>query len=663
MERLPLLNLLGLPIWGMTFLGYGTLIVRPFRLTWSDRRESLLLSTIAGAGFFCLLIGIVGLAGWLYPSVIWPILLTGIALALWEFRAYLEAATLVQSIRRGRDALKSYLIGLPRWQQLVLALLVATICLNLIIALGPPIEGDALSQYLAIPKIFVREHRLFFFFPASNPILLWKNFDNVTPLSLQMLSAAGLATGSESFALLGNRLIGLLLLLLIAQFARRLGFPRAALLAGAIFYMTGLSNYQGRTAKVEVGAGLFEVAAIYSLWVWYARRKEVCLSGEGNGWLYLSGLFLGYAISVRQSGIYTGLLMTLFLLGSMVLLHPRRLRLIEMVAWSLVAACAGSIWLIVTYWYTRNPLFPALGGFFGTGQFTGQILPPGINRGVIGMFQMFAAMSLGPVTGGWGLVESIGPLFVTLVPAIAYTAYRLRHRGYVLLVAYVLTYYTLWFHLYAVTRLMTAAVAVAAVLAGIALAYVLERSPRFARTTLQVVVLGAFVVNLGLNLIIARHYLPHAFGLESREAFLSKMFSRPGREPSWALIEYVNSTSAEYRRILAIPWSHSYFLDNTDLIRYVALTMGQDDNPIHPLEQAGFTHVWLNDWSVHELETLGTSMPDWVSALLASDQLQLEFADEATGQYLFRIDYDKRLTDRSHQPIGRQLKWRGEETK
>ena len=649
MERLPLLYLLGLPLWAATFLGYGALVVGPFHLQWSDRLERVLLSTITGAGFFCLVVSIVGLGGWLYSPVLWLILLVGVALSVWQFRTYLKATTLAQEVRQARRAIASYLAGLACWQKLVLVLLLLTIASNLVIALGPPIEGDALSQYLAVPKVFVREGRIFFAFPASQPISVWSVFGTVTPLSLQMLSAAGLATVGESFALLGNRLVGLLLLLLIGQFARRLGFPAAALLAGATFYMTGLSNYQGHTAKVEIGAGLFEVGAVYALWVWYSTREKTRNSADGSGWLYLSGLLLGFAISVRQSGFYTALLMTMFLIGCTLFLRPRRPRLAQFLVWVFLAVSAGAIWLVAAYVYTGNPFYPALGQVFGTSwPFgpTGQILPPGINSGLGGMAQMFVALSLGPVTG-FGLVESIGPVFIVLAPAVIYTAYRLRHHGYVLLVVYVLAYYLLWFQFYAITRLMTAAVAVAAVLTGIAFVYTVERGPRLPRVMLRSVLVGAFILNLGLNLIIARHYLPHALGLESRQAFLSRMFSAPGREPAWPLIHHIGSTSTAYRRILAIPWAHSYYLDNTDLIRYSALSPAENSNPLEVLQQAGFTHVWLNQWAVDELKTLGSDLPEWVSALLESPQLWLEFADKVSEQYLFRIEYERGPMERS----------------
>ena len=637
---IPLISLIFLPLWVLFLFGIGAPICAALGLTTQDGFERALICMGVGLGTLGLVTSLIGLAGWLYPGVIWSIVVVGLLLSGWHLRPWLLCGKWRDVLSAGLSRAISRLRSLPHWQRLVLLILGLHVGLNLAVALGPPVEGDTIYTYLAVPKLFARHHGVFFAYPAPQPVSLYHalNPAPLAPLSMQMVYAVGLIAGGEAAAQLVSQLTGILLALMIFQLTRRLvGSEQglgAGLLAAALFYMTPLANYHGHASKIDFGAALMEFSGIYAFVVWYMARDRLHRHGQ-QSWLWLSALFLGYAVSMRPSGLYSAVLIGTFLAILWVFRRPERANLRELLAWGTILLLVGGLWYLVTYLVMGTPVYPIHVGEL-------PILPKGIPTGPAGMVLLFAKMSLGPLTAAGGLVESIGPLFIAAFPLIVVTVWNKRRGVYLLLGLFCVAYYVLWFQVYPITRLMMATVGVASGLAAISLTDLLgSHSWQSLKRIFVTVLLFVFSLNLGLNFIVARHFVPAALGLETRQTALAEMLSGPLTKPSWPTLQYVNSKLPSRSRILGIPWGHSYYLDQAELISARAVNLSGDASDVlRSLEESGFTHIFWNEWLLQDIQQRGDDVrPNTLDALRKSQHLELEYADEEAQQYIYRIAY------------------------
>jgi hypothetical protein len=130
-------------------------------------------------------------------------------------------------------------------------------------------------------------------------------------------------------------------------------------------------------------------------------------------------------------------------------------------------------------------------------------------------------------------------------------------------------------------------------------------------------------------------------GLESRQTALAEMLSGPLAKPSWLMLQYVNSKLPSRSRILGVPWGHSYYLDQAELISARAVHLSGDaSEALRSLEDSGFTHIFWNEWLLRDIDQRGEDVrPVTLDALRMSQHLELAYADEEAQQYIYRIVY------------------------
>lgn len=257
-----------------------------------------------------------GLAGWLYPQVVWGItivVLVGAGITLFSFPPL---------------KLRGGIKGGDIWSWGLFSLIVVQALVNLVGALGPEMGFDALWYHLPIPKIWLEAHRIFFI--GGNL------YYSAMPKLIDMLYVWG-----EMPAKIMHLVFGLLSTAVTYKLALRFTQSKLwSLLAAVIFYSNLVVGWQSITAYIDLGRTFFEVLAFYLL-----VEKKV----------YKSAVVLGLVMATK-----TIALGSLGILGVLVWLGYD---------WKKMVRFAGLAMLVSAPWYifslvsTGNPVYPIFSGY------------------------------------------------------------------------------------------------------------------------------------------------------------------------------------------------------------------------------------------------------------------------------------------------------------
>jgi hypothetical protein len=292
--------------------------------------ESLVLNLGLGYGVLGYGVLLIGLGGGLYPLVLWFLL-----------------ALLVPFSFLGRTGRweKKTCIPMSGGEKIILCILAFMLLFNFILTLAPPTTRDALTQHLALPKLFVRHHGIY------NIPFAEASFN---PLQVDMLYTLVLLLGAEecasllhfTFSLLTGALIYFLLLKSVPRWL--------ALIGPLLFLSTPLVINLSSKAYVDLGLAFYAFAAIYAL-----LQKE----GKTN-WTNISAIFVGLAAATKYNGFLVLLLLWLWFL--LEVQEENRSSILRGAAkYLLIALAVSSPWLLRNFFYTGNPLFPFFASWFG----------------------------------------------------------------------------------------------------------------------------------------------------------------------------------------------------------------------------------------------------------------------------------------------------------
>lgn len=225
------------------------------------------------------------------------------------------------------------------------------VLIPLILSLVPETGFDALRTHLWMTRELARTGRM----PADSTN--WNVF--IPNCAVPWFSALYLLAG-ETGAKLGHWALGVLAASLLINFGRRHVSGVFGLIAGIFFLALPVVGWEMGSAYVDLAVTLFSLATLLTLAEW--------LEKGGDGWLFLSGVFLGFAFSAK----YHGLIWAPFWLVAVGLgarhfgFTPRRVA--RLAAASLGLAVLVSLpWLVRNLVITGNPFFPVpVPGFHST---------------------------------------------------------------------------------------------------------------------------------------------------------------------------------------------------------------------------------------------------------------------------------------------------------
>jgi hypothetical protein len=245
-------------------------------------------------------------------------------------------------------------------------LLILTLSIVLLASV-PPVDRDALTHHLAVPKLYLKHGGI-----NEIPHVPFSYY----PMNLDLLYVIPLYFGNDiapkyihfGFALLTAGLIG-------SYLYRRLCSPIAALLGGLLFLSLPVVVKLSITVYVDLGLIFFSTAALLKLLRWAE-------TGFPLKRLVLSGVFAGLCLGTKPNGM-----LSLFFLAAAVPFlyrpvaavpsaqplddkqdHIRKRLNLGALGWcavfALIALLVYSPWMLRNYIWTGNPVYPMAQAIF-----------------------------------------------------------------------------------------------------------------------------------------------------------------------------------------------------------------------------------------------------------------------------------------------------------
>jgi len=537
-------------------------------------------------GLFSLTIGMsilaygvlgLGVVGILTPGMI---LLWMLGLAIWTIDQW---KMIILKIPGWINALINNWRSLGVPQNAIVFISLIILSLDVLLALAPPIGYDGLIYHLQGPRSFLDAGRI---------VLLPENWQANGPFTIEMLYTVGMAFGSDVFSQLTHLVYAVCLLLATYSFTRRFQGRRESWIAYAILLGIPLIPYLAALPNVDFSWALYELLAMYGLFIWRETR--------GKNWLILSGLMVGWALGSKYFALgWAGIL------GLWVLLESHKDGWKKMFfagfLFGSLGLLVGSPWYIKNMVLSGNPVYPFI--FGGPGWDF-----PRLN------FYMKYAQGFG---GGRGLLDYI------LLPLKIYTEREKFNAGYIELpsllfplvfllpwikrnliinILAILTFlhFVMWAFSVQITRYLVPIFPALSVITAYILVDLSDRiSLRIGRRVLVAVLVGSMltvtIIIIYLNFINNRP-LPVIAGLESKYAYLMRT------EKSYPAQQYIKHNLPAQSKVLLMWDGRSYYcggrcLPDTDQSRWARLfiEIGPDTSRLAArLHSMGITHLYLS---------------------------------------------------------------------
>ncbi len=484
-------------------IGFGVAALAPFGLlTHRSTGERIALGFGTGLGLLGWLLFFPGIAGWMNSYPVMGLGLAGILLGglAWHRLDPPPPADPPE---------------FSRYTPLLLAALAVVLFQDVLEAMAPPADADSLHYHFALPKKFVVEG-IVSFVPRA--------ITGAIPLLLHMTYSAAYALGGEGALTGWTMTTGWMAGWIFFVFARRHLSRDWSLAAALVFLTTPAMLYGAGTGQVEARIAMFVMISAFS-------AAEAIRTGSGAE-AALAGATAGFYAAAK----YMGLLFCA-VAGLSMLVARNRIKCATL--FFVAMLLAGGQWYLWNWLHTGDPTFPVL--------FTALNLPDSDiwTRSFDAWYRSQYISSENPVPHTiWSFLtfpffaligyppqieagrSGYGPLPLLLLPFMVAGLWQIRKRlfGSPLAIAglIALTFCVLWFWSGSTQR-------VRHILPGypVALLCLLVLAQRWAarKGVLSLVALSlglTIPIQMGAQVLQTWNYLPQAFGLESREAFLGR---------------------------------------------------------------------------------------------------------------------------------------------
>lgn len=375
---------------------------------------------------------------------------------------------------------------------LLFSLLVVMSLVNLIGSLGPELAFDALWYHLTLPKLYLLKQTLVFI-PGG---LLYYS---AMPKLVELLYVGGLAFGGEAYPKVIHWFFGLFTLVLIYKSSRLYVSEKLSLFACVVFYANLVVAWESITAFVDLMWTFFASGNIYLLLRFINEKKKKLL--------YLSGVFVGLAISVKILAV--GSLFLVLLTMLYLKLSGSRSYTLEKKDFFIVIFGAVIIplpWFILSFIHTGNPFYPIFSS----------LLPSSFSvfslRNIIETFSVFLFSS-----------DPISPIYVLCLPlVILFYKHFSQKEGNLLILSGIAL--AIWF----LTpksgggRFILAFLPLFSVIVAVVLSKVEKQKSRYLSITILAMAIFVMVISIGYRIVANSRYVPVILRNESKAEFLSK---------------------------------------------------------------------------------------------------------------------------------------------
>jgi hypothetical protein len=557
--------------WALSRIGRGSL------------PDPHVLALTLGMGAWGCLILILGVAGALYKTV----LVLMAALLFLTLRLHRHWKPVNAGLAKKKFSLfeKIFILDFGAMSAAYSGLVVAS-------ALAPEVAFDSLNVHLPYARDAAASHRISF---ARN------NWNSSMPaLPLMSYITAFLISGLP-LAKLFNVVCYLACGGVTYWFARRWWSPIHGAAAAVLVWSSPVALYEATTALVDLPLTLYSAVAVFSFLEWTRSRE--------SSFLWLSAATLGLALSCKYHAALW-FIPILLILGWHCLRGgaqtPRQFARLAL-SYSLIAAAVFLPWLVRTWYYTGNPVFPVANSFFASPHFT-----PAMEKAALAMYdnegvgRSWQALVQLP----WTVTVHPGPfrgnLGVLFLPGVILALARRKTSQIRFGLALAGAYFYLWALTLQEIRYLLPLAPLLAVLTAFG---VLGDNPAAGRSRAGLAYAGLVVILCGSVMSLPSVYprwtkewtywhsyqspLAYLLGRETRQDFMRRDV------PSVYVYDFINEKLAAPDRILLlndwaqfyarVPTLYSYTVEGEEI-----LLQETAEGVLRKLKESGITHVLLN---------------------------------------------------------------------
>lgn len=573
------LNLLFLAGISLIAVGLGRLILCRAGIKFVSSGEHVVFSLGLGFGILSYSAFVLGTLQLLYPSVV--CLLVGLCVPL-SLAGWLGLRCSLKI-----ESKSSFKTQLSFWDRCVGAILIACLLLGFLLVLTPAVGKDSLTYHLAVPKLFLKHHGIYFI-----PGNIFSHY----PLNSEMLYAVALALRGDVLAKGIHFVTTLCILLGMWHFARQhiseIAFVPFALL---VFYTIPSVFVASHMAYSDLTVSFYAFLTVYAFVNWFRRRED--------RWLILCGVLSGVAISTK----YTALLLPF--LGCLGILWACRHHRVSnqqvsrlLLAYVTCTVVVGSPFYVKNWIMTGNPFYPFLYTIFdGRGWDPEQarlydlfVRSLGMGRGLWDYLLLPWNVSVNARMHSLQFDGILGPVFILTLPFAI--GMRKVAIGFKISLVYCLFTFMFWASSAQQIRYLIPVFPFLAIMTAYVLSYYHRR---------RVAVFGVLAVLVAGSLGFNGYHVVRDFlkirplgvitGFEDKETFLKRMI------PSYAMFQYINRELPEdsklfliYMKNLGYLCDRPYYSDSMFESYTIQKILAHSSTPEEvyvSLKERGFTHI------------------------------------------------------------------------
>jgi len=539
-----------------------------------------------------------------------------VLLAIWVLLAFVFRSRVLPELRamraHGPLAARDLAAG---------AFLILLLAPCFILAMSPEMAWDANTYHLTVPKLYIAAQGL-------RPIEF--TIQSYWPLNTQLLFAVGMLFKDYILGTMVHFGFGAATLYAIFACCRRFGSRRSAWLAMFLFLANHVVLWELTIAYIDLAYTFLFLAGF--VFVLHAIEEPA----DRRAALLLAGVCSGILVGIKLNGIFGAGILTGCLLWRW-LRQPgpdRWVRLRDILAWCVLPAAAISLpWFIRTAWYTGDPVYPLLYGWFGgpdwspslSAQFAEWQKSVGMGRGPVDYLLLpFRVILMGDV--GYPRFDGrICRWWIVLIPlAVAFGRKNPLARR--CLVAAGL-YFIAWSVTSQQMRFLIPILPLLAIASAVTLYSLLDRvrDTRRRRVFASLCLIAAWATAAGVNLIhcvVAAGFLSnlHQHGDAVRQMAIHPVY------------RFINESLPADARLLCLNTNHGFFLDRPYLadscfeasqIADWLRSAGSLREVRERLDARGITHILIadKDWGIDYPAPLKAllSTPDLARPVYRSD--------------------------------------------